>query len=288
MLFFAGASFTAGAGDQTARLLDEDAAALAGETATGTEPTTTAAEPHRPKPPRSRPFRPKPSAERRSGRPSPRRSRPSRSSPSPLRRPQLLRPRPSRPCVADNVSDATDAAIVEQTTPTEQAASSLVAPAPAKPSAKPETAAADAAAAKPATPPTPTKKWVVKRAAVTAGRGARDRARQDHGEPTIWLNRALPDPTPASARLARPFARQLAADVEASRRRLGRRARSAPGAGRAWLGACNGSRARHARVAARRHRTRGRVHSRSPAGRRSPTARRHSPISTGRSGSRRS
>ena len=31
------------------------------------------------------------------------------------------------------------------------------------------------------------------------------------GEPTIWLNRALPDPTPASARLARSFARDLAA-----------------------------------------------------------------------------
>ena len=35
-----------------------------------------------------------------------------------------------------------------------------------------------------------------------AGRRARDRAASnDHGEPTIWLNRALPDPTPASARL---------------------------------------------------------------------------------------
>ena len=31
----------------------------------------------------------------------------------------------------------------------------------------------------------------------------------EHGEPTIWLNRALPDPTPASARLTRSFARQL-------------------------------------------------------------------------------
>ena len=33
----------------------------------------------------------------------------------------------------------------------------------------------------------------------------------EHGEPTIWLNRALPDPTPPSARLARSFARELAA-----------------------------------------------------------------------------
>jgi hypothetical protein len=36
----------------------------------------------------------------------------------------------------------------------------------------------------------------------------------EHGEPTIWLNRALPDPTPASARLARPFARQLKATAK--------------------------------------------------------------------------
>ena len=32
---------------------------------------------------------------------------------------------------------------------------------------------------------------------------------REHGEPTIWLNRALPDPTPASARLQRSFARKL-------------------------------------------------------------------------------
>ena len=32
---------------------------------------------------------------------------------------------------------------------------------------------------------------------------------REHGEPTIWLNRALPDPTPASARLKRSFARTL-------------------------------------------------------------------------------
>ena len=32
---------------------------------------------------------------------------------------------------------------------------------------------------------------------------------REHGEPTIWLNRALPDPTPASARLKPSFARKL-------------------------------------------------------------------------------
>ena len=52
------------------------------------------------------------------------------------------------------------------------------------------------------------------------GRQARGRApaqapeleiEHELGEPTIWLNRALPDPTPASARLKRAFAKQLVA-----------------------------------------------------------------------------
>ena len=75
-LFFAGASFTAGAGDQTARLMDEDAAALAelGDVAAGIEPTTT--RPHRPRPLRSRPLRSRPLRSR------PFRSRPFRSRPS--------------------------------------------------------------------------------------------------------------------------------------------------------------------------------------------------------------
>jgi hypothetical protein len=49
----------------------------------------------------------------------------------------------------------------------------------------------------------------VKRAAVEPARAPE--IEHEHGEPTIWLNRALPDPTPASARLARSFARDLAA-----------------------------------------------------------------------------
>jgi hypothetical protein len=48
---------------------------------------------------------------------------------------------------------------------------------------------------------------VVKRAAEKPARAPE--IEHEHGEPVIWLNRALPDPTPASARLARGFARQL-------------------------------------------------------------------------------
>ena len=83
-LFFAGASFTAGAGDQTARLMDEDAAALAelGDVAAGAEPTTVEAAPAEAAPVEAAPVEAAPveAAEA-----MPCRSRPSRLSRSPLR-----------------------------------------------------------------------------------------------------------------------------------------------------------------------------------------------------------
>jgi hypothetical protein len=59
----------------------------------------------------------------------------------------------------------------------------------------------------------PTKKWVLKRAKAVPPRAPEVEHEDEagYGEPTIWLNRALPDPTPPSARLSRPFARRLAA-----------------------------------------------------------------------------
>jgi hypothetical protein len=88
------------------------------------------------------------------------------------------------------------------------------APAPTRTaSAAPEAASQPAAKPAPAAKPKPTKKWVVKRAA--APPAPAPEIEHDHGEPTIWLNRALPDPTPASARLTRRFAKQL---MSASRR----------------------------------------------------------------------
>jgi hypothetical protein len=64
----------------------------------------------------------------------------------------------------------------------------------------------------PATSPTVTKKWVLERATAAP---ANPPEVEHSGDATIWLNRALPDPTPASKRLTRPFARQL---VSISRR----------------------------------------------------------------------
>ena len=112
---------------------------------------------------------------------------------------------------AESVAVASDTAYAQSAAPVD-AASNLVAPAPAP--AQPtdvRAATTPAAAAKPAKPRTPTKQWVVKRAGVTPVVEPEIEHGDDHGEPTIWLNRALPDPTPASARLARSFAKELAA-----------------------------------------------------------------------------
>ena len=105
---------------------------------------------------------------------------------------------------AENVAAASDTSF-EQATPAQEA-SNLVAPAPAKPSTDVR-AGKPAAAAKPATR-TATKQWVVKRAGVAP---AVEPEIEQGGEPTVWLNRTLPDPTPASARLARSFAKDLVA-----------------------------------------------------------------------------
>jgi len=211
MLFFAGASFTAGAGDRAARLLDEDAASLAQPSETATDPTTTdAAAPVEAVPVEAVPVEAVPVE-----------AVPVEAAPvaEPVAEPAAAAPEATVPdtaavdaMIAENVAAATDAAIVEQTTPAAKTASNLVAPTPAKPSHTPETTApTPKPAVKQATPRAPTKKWVVKRAAAPPAAAPEIEHGNDHGEPTVWLNRALPDPTPASARLARPFARQLAA-----------------------------------------------------------------------------
>jgi hypothetical protein len=75
-----------------------------------------------------------------------------------------------------------------------------------------QTATGEQASA-PSAPAPRNRKWVTARAKLPPARPAElelDRG----GEPTVWLNRALPDPTPPSARLTREFARSL---VRASR-----------------------------------------------------------------------
>jgi hypothetical protein len=210
-LFFAGASFTAGAGDQMARLLDDDTAALAqlGEIAAGHEPATTEAQPAEAQPVEAAP------AEEVAAEPSPAEVVPADAAPAV--EPATADPVAAEPAAAapeasasESAAVAADAALEPQAAPAEQAASNVVAPVPAEATVSVEAPApAPAPAAKPVAARQPTKQWVVKRAATPPARAPE--IEHDHGEATVWLNRALPDPTPASARLARSFARDLAA-----------------------------------------------------------------------------
>ena len=172
MLFFAGASLTAGAGEQWARLTDEDAAALAEAT------------------PEAQPAEAAPVAETVAAEPA---------AAAPVA------------AAAENAAAVAEATVEPQTAPATSEPSSVVAPAPAELSAAAVTSTpvtAPTPAVKPAVLRPPTKQWVVKRAGIAPT--VAPEIEYDLGEPTIWLNRALPDPTPASARLARSFARDLA------------------------------------------------------------------------------
>ena len=206
-LFFAGASFTAGAGDQTARLMDEDAAALAelGDVAAGVEPATTVEAAPDVAPVEAAPVEAAP-VEAAAGYSVPDEVVAVEAEPVVVAEAAPVAAAPVA-AAAESVAAASDTAFEQA--PAQDAASNVVAPAPAQPTDV-RAAATPAAAAKPAKPRTPTKQWVVKRAGVAPVVEPEIEQGDDHGEPTIWLNRALPDPTPASARLARSFARDLA------------------------------------------------------------------------------
>jgi hypothetical protein len=213
-LFFTGAAFTAGAGDQLAKVLDDDTAAVAeaNEIEAARQPVAAepasepAAEPvaapvetpvaaPAPAPaPLSEPVAEavaEPVAEPVAGAPAPA----SEPAPEPVAAPDVA-PANSEPELAPPAA-----------APVETAASRPSVGAPAATPAK--------APAKVAPPPVKaaTKKWVLKRVKVTPPRAPEIEHEHElgYGEPTIWLNRALPDPTPPSARLNRAFARRLVA-----------------------------------------------------------------------------
>jgi hypothetical protein len=206
-LFFAGAAFTAGAGDQLSRMLEpDDAAAL--EAGLSDAAAAAAAAPAAtvevaPATPEAVPAAPEavPAA-------------PEAVPAAPEAAPVAVESAPAAETVAaPDASVETDAplragpsAVVVSAPSTKPVASS-----PAAPSA---VAAPKAKAAKPA--PTKTKaparkKWVLKRAAAAPAPAPEVEHEHEsgYGEPTVWLNRALPDPTPPSARLTREFAHQL-------------------------------------------------------------------------------
>ena len=207
-LFFAGAAFTAGAGDQMVRLLDEDAAALEAAELTGPPAAEVQPEPEsapvEAAPPEAAPVEAAP------------------AEPAPVTEPEAEAAPAAGPAPA--VQPAVEVAASTAAAQAAEGEADAPAAAAAAPEAVPSTpvdAAASAAAPSPrpdASKPAPAtrrqaaqvKKWVVKRAAAPPA-SAPEVELEYGGEPTIWLNRALPDPTPPSARLARPFAKRLVA-----------------------------------------------------------------------------
>ncbi len=196
-LFFAGAAFTAGAGDQMVRLADDDAAALE---AANTEPAAETPAPDAAADPAAAPA-PEQSA-------APEAAAPEAAAPAP----EATAPEAAAPAAAPEAAAPVEAAAPTQATaaePAPEAAATAAAPSVRKASTAKAPAARSAkpAAAKPAAPAKKSAaKSVLKRAAAPAPVPEIER---EHGEPTIWLNRALPDPTPASARLKPSFARKL-------------------------------------------------------------------------------
>ena len=196
-LFFAGAAFTAGAGDQMVRLADDDAAALE---AASTEPAAETPAPDAAADPAAAPA-PEQSA-------APEAAAPEAAAPAPEAAP----PEAAAPAAAPEAAAPVEAAAPTPATaaePAAEATATAAAPSVRKASTTQAPAARSAkpAAAKPAAPAKkPVAKSVLKRAAAPAPVPEIER---EHGEPTIWLNRALPDPTPASARLKPSFARKL-------------------------------------------------------------------------------
>lgn len=213
VIFFAGAAFTAGAGDRVALLLDDTGVAEqvqpgavpADSTLTDAAPAA-AAEPE-PATPEPVPAEPVPAAAEPEPEPvvapaSDLDAPASAPAPAPEATPAPA-PASSEPAPAGEDSTSVDA-------PTHEAADVARATAPAPRTA--QTATREQASA-PSTPAPRNRKWVTARAKLPPARPAElelDRG----GEPTVWLNRALPDPTPPSARLTREFARSL---VRASR-----------------------------------------------------------------------
>jgi hypothetical protein len=196
-LFFAGAAFTAGAGDQLSKLLEpDDAAALqAGlaDAAAAAAAAPTATVDVAPVAPEAVPAAPEavPVA--------------------PESEPVAAESAPAAEAVDTSVDtamavEAEPSAVVLSPSTTKSVASSHAAPSAA---AAPKAQAARPAPAKVKAPAT--KKWVLKRAAAPPAPAPEIEHAHEagFGEPTVWLNRALPDPTPASARLTRAFAHQL-------------------------------------------------------------------------------
>ena len=177
LLFFAGASFTAGAGDRVAAMLEGDGIdeAQVGAVAAGAEPAS----------------EPEPSSETA---PAP------ESAPAPEPAPEAA---PAAAPAAEH-GHADEAVAVAESETSEFAAAAptqtkAVEPSPVRSAATPKRRVA---------PKVKARKWVTARAQIAPARPA-EIEHANSSAATVWLNRALPDPTPPSARLTRSFVRSL-------------------------------------------------------------------------------
>jgi hypothetical protein len=215
LLFFAGAAFTAGAGDRVALLIEDTGVEGQAQPAVA-EPAAEAATPEAAPAPAPAPE-PAPA-------PAPEPAPAAEPTPAPEPAPEVepaseLQQAEPAAAPAPEAAEAAEAEPAPAPAPAEEAAPEVapadhgdaVAAAPAERAtepiaAKPATPAARRQASRPRVPQN--RKWVTKRAQLPPARPAE--IEHDRGsEPTIWLNRALPDPTPPSARLSREFARSL-------------------------------------------------------------------------------
>ncbi|HXV57077.1 MAG TPA: hypothetical protein VD704_04345 [Gaiellaceae bacterium] len=229
VLFFAGASFTAGAGDQMAKLVEDEPAVEAAEpeaAAASTEEAPAEDGPVEEAPVEEAPVEEAPVEE------APVEEAPVEEAPVEEASAEEA-PAEAAPAEAAPVEPAPSEAAPVEAAPAEaapaEAAPAEIAPAAVPAEAAPEASPSEPSATAPATvrakakapaaamapqakarPAKGTKQWVVKRAEETPAE-APEIEHEGHGQPTVWLNRALPDPTPPSARLARPFARNLVA-----------------------------------------------------------------------------
>ncbi len=202
-LVFAGAAFTAGAGDQLSKLLEpDDAAALQAGLADAAAAAAAA------------PAAPVEAAPAEAAAPEAVPAAPEAVPAASESEPVAAESAPATEAVStSDTSVAPETAVEAEPSAVVLSASSAksVASTHAAPSAvtKPRAKVAKPAPVKHKAPAN--KKWVVKRAAAAPAPAPEIEHAHEagFGEPTVWLNRALPDPTPPSARLTREFAHQL-------------------------------------------------------------------------------
>ena len=195
VLFFGGAAFTAGAGDRVALLLDDPGVATEQVAATELASSADAPPAEAALAPEELPLE------------APEVAPASELAPAPEDAPQTVAPEPV-------LAPAPEAEVEVSPSEYEPVASAPGQPtlgAPRQAQAQPSPANATRAAE-----PTPRNhKWVTARAKLPPARPAEVEHGQG-GAATIWLNRALPDPTPPSERLTRPFARSLVRTARAN------------------------------------------------------------------------